>query len=160
LTLDFRENGSRPVWLVFIFTTSSILAFIGLSNEWHFWVSASLGVFMVVSAFSIYCLPKAPPPETFACPLIPTVPLLGILCNSYMMGSMPSSTWKVIAAWLSVGLTFYFGYGIHHSELRFKKLATAGKQIPGRVQVLDAENSTSALLEPTNSKKGYNSVDG
>ena len=74
------------------------------------------------------------------------------------MGSMPSSTWKVIAAWLSVGLAFYFGYGIHHSELRFKKLAAAGKQKSDRVQLLDAEASTSALLEPMNSKKGYNSV--
>ena len=160
-TLDFRENGSRPVWLVVIFTTSSILAFIDLSNEWHYryWVSASLGVCMVISASSIYSLPKAPPPETFACPMIPTVPLLGILCNSYMMGSMPSSTWKVIAAWLSIGLAFYFGYGIHHSELRFKKLAAAGKRKPGRVQLVDAEATTSALLDPTNSKKGYNSVD-
>lgn len=160
VTLDFRENGSRPVWLVVIFTTSSILAFLALSNEWHYWVSASLGVLMVLSASCIYCLPKAPPPETFACPMIPTVPLLGILCNAYMMGALPSSTWKVIAAWLSVGLAFYFGYGIHHSELRFKKLAAkAGQQKPGRVQILDTEASTSALLTSTNSKKGYNSVD-
>ena len=121
---NVHDNGAKPVWLVVVFTASAILASVGLSNSWynnntwHVFVMAFAVLLLPISAIMLLTLPRSPPPETFACPLVPIVPLLGILCNSYMMGSMPSTTWFVISAWLLAGLLFYGVYGIHHSELR------------------------------------------
>ncbi|KAI2511222.1 amino acid/polyamine antiporter [Fragilaria crotonensis] len=125
---NVHDNGAKPVWLVVIFTASSILASVGLSNSWysynnnnstwHIIIMIIVVLLLPISAIMLVTLPRSSPPETFACPLVPVIPLLGILCNSYMMGSMPSTTWLVISAWLMAGLLFYGIYGIHHSELR------------------------------------------
>jgi APA family basic amino acid/polyamine antiporter len=87
-----RQNGSKPQWLTFLFTLSCVLASAGLSNGWNrvlIFAPAAVGV---CCGGLLFTLPKVPPPETFTCPLVPFVPLMGILCNSYMMGSMPVST--------------------------------------------------------------------
>lgn len=54
----------------------------------------------------------------FFCPLVPGVPLCGIACNAFMMGSLPLSAWFFCVGWLAVGVAFYFSYGIHHSKLQ------------------------------------------
>jgi hypothetical protein len=53
--------------------------------------------------------------------MVPAIPLLGVASNCYLMGSMQANTWALIAGWLSIGLLFYFSYGIHHSKLRVKE---------------------------------------
>lgn len=115
---NVHDNGAKPVWLVVIFTACAILTSVGLSNSWNKWTTLAFAVPLPICAGLLWTLPRSPPPETFACPLVPLIPLFGILCNSYMMGSMPRTTWYVISAWLLAGLLFYGLYGIHHSELR------------------------------------------
>jgi APA family basic amino acid/polyamine antiporter len=56
----------------------------------------------------------------FLCPFVPGVPLGGIACNAFMMGSLPPSSWLFCLIWLAVGLVFYFSYGIKHSKLQHK----------------------------------------
>ncbi|KAI2514373.1 amino acid/polyamine antiporter [Fragilaria crotonensis] len=77
---------------------------------------------------------------------VPVIPLLGILCNSYMMGSMPSTTWLVISAWLMAGLLFYGIYGIHHSELR----ECVDGRTPAAAATTAATSTTASLLEAAN----------
>jgi len=55
--------------------------------------------------------------ETFQCPCVPLIPLLGIMCNSWMMGSLPMYSWIFVIVFLVLGLVFYFVYGIDHSDL-------------------------------------------
>jgi len=113
-----EQNGSKPYWFSLMFTVSAILSSMGISRKWStLVVIANVGI-MILSAVLLLRLPQLDPPNTFSCPAVPAVPLMGILCNSYMMGSMPLSTWSAIAAWLFAGVCFYFSYGIHHSELR------------------------------------------
>ena len=113
------QHESGPAWLVTLFTLSSILAALGVTNDWHDYLIFGCGLVVLVSALLLCLHPTLPPPaHTFACPAVPVVPLLGILCNCYMMGSLPLSTWWAIASWLLVGLVFYLVYGIHHSELQ------------------------------------------
>lgn len=112
------NESSTPTWLVVIFSVFSILASLGVTNGWHMYFIVGCLVLAVLSAVLLFLQPKSPPPETFTCPFVPAVPLLGILCNAYMMGALPISTWWVILTWLLVGLVFYLAYGIHHSELK------------------------------------------
>lgn len=111
-------TGNKPIWLLLLFTATALATTVVLSNELSPWIAFVCPFLLSYSAMKLISLPQIPPPETFACPWVPTVPLLGIACNAYMMGSMSLKTWSLIAAWLALGLVFYLGYGIHHSELR------------------------------------------
>eukprot|EP00934_Nitzschia_sp_Nitz4_P008671 Nitzschia sp. Nitz4//scaffold198_size39746//37591//39705//NITZ4_007608-RA/size39746-augustus-gene-0.6-mRNA-1//1//CDS//3329540539//8661//frame0 len=116
-----ESNGSKPHWLTAIFTFSCLLVSIGLSNDWSILLMISFATIALICAVLLFLLPQASTPDTFTCPMVPLVPLMGILCNSYMMGSMPLTSWSVITIWLLGGVVFYFSYGIHHSELRVRK---------------------------------------
>jgi basic amino acid/polyamine antiporter, APA family len=54
----------------------------------------------------------------FRTPLVPLVPILGILSCGYLMTGLPWITWLRFALWLVVGLVIYFSYGIKRSGLR------------------------------------------
>ena len=53
----------------------------------------------------------------FKTPLVPLVPILGILICGYMMYGLPPDTWIRLAVWLVIGLVIYFLYGRTHSRI-------------------------------------------
>ncbi|HJT86728.1 MAG TPA: amino acid permease [Bryobacteraceae bacterium] len=53
----------------------------------------------------------------FKTPLVPVVPILGILVSAYLMLSLPADTWLRLIIWLVIGLGIYFGYGRKHSRV-------------------------------------------
>jgi len=57
-------------------------------------------------------------PRPFRAPLVPLVPLLGIVSCLLLMFSLPAVNWIRLAVWLVVGLAIYLGYGRRHSHLR------------------------------------------
>jgi APA family basic amino acid/polyamine antiporter len=76
-------------------------------------------------AFVIVCLavlvmrrthPQAHRP--FRCPLVPAVPVLGVLMCLLLMFSLPSENWWRLFVWMGIGLATYFLYGRRHSVLR------------------------------------------
>ncbi len=54
----------------------------------------------------------------FRTPMVPLVPILGILISLLLMVSLPLDTWLRLIVWLVLGLTIYFGYGRKHSRVR------------------------------------------
>jgi len=56
-------------------------------------------------------------PRPFRTPLVPIVPILGILICGYMMSTLPGDTWLRLIIWMAIGLLIYFFYGRHHSKL-------------------------------------------
>ena len=48
-------------------------------------------------------------------PLVPFVPILGILFNGYMMYKLGWINWARLIIWLAIGLVIYFSYSRHHS---------------------------------------------
>ena len=56
--------------------------------------------------------------RAFRTPLVPFVPLLGILSCIYLMAGLPAVTWIRFGVWLIVGMVIYFGYGFRRSKLR------------------------------------------
>lgn len=59
----------------------------------------------------------------FKTPLVPLVPILGMISAVYLMSNLPKITWEVMIGWLLVGLIIYFTYSIKHSKVQ--KLAKA-----------------------------------
>ena len=54
----------------------------------------------------------------FKTPLVPLVPILGIVSALYLIWTLPSLTKIVVAAWLLVGLLIYFTYSVKHSKVQ------------------------------------------
>jgi APA family basic amino acid/polyamine antiporter len=92
-------------------------------------------------AFAIVCAavlimrrtdPDAPRP--FRAPLVPLVPILGIVFCLLLMISLPWENWVRLGIWLAVGLMIYFFYGRFHSRLGHQlkhELATHGASPAG-----------------------------
>ena len=58
----------------------------------------------------------------FKTPMVPFVPIMGILVAGLMMASLPRDTWLRLIIWLIIGLVVYFGYGRYHSRVRNPQL--------------------------------------
>ena len=54
----------------------------------------------------------------FRTPLVPLVPILGIVSAFYLMLNLPLLTWIVAIAWLIIGLVIYFTYSTKHSKVQ------------------------------------------
>jgi APA family basic amino acid/polyamine antiporter len=53
----------------------------------------------------------------FRCPLVPVIPILGIVLCLMLMMSLPVGNWLRLFGWMAIGLLIYFFYGRHHSTL-------------------------------------------
>jgi APA family basic amino acid/polyamine antiporter len=82
----------------------------------------SIGTLM---AFAMVCLgilvlrrTRPDLPRPFRTPLVPLVPILGVLTCVGMMCTLPGDTWLRLAIWMGIGFAVYFGYSVRHSTLR------------------------------------------
>lgn len=56
-------------------------------------------------------------PRAFKTPLVPLVPILGILTCFFMMAFLPMDTWVRLLLWMLIGLDIYLLYGLKNSKL-------------------------------------------
>lgn len=54
----------------------------------------------------------------FKTPLVPFVPIAGILVCVSMMAGLPGVTWGNMLVWMAIGLIIYFTYSLKHSKMR------------------------------------------
>lgn len=57
-------------------------------------------------------------PRSFRTPLVPLIPILGIVANAGLMIGLGIDNWLRLVIWLVIGLTIYFSYSRHHSRVR------------------------------------------
>ncbi len=57
-------------------------------------------------------------PRPFRTPLMPLVPILGVLFNGYMMYKLGWVNWARLIIWLAIGLVVYFAYSRKHSAVQ------------------------------------------
>nr|MDQ2659994.1 amino acid permease [Verrucomicrobiota bacterium] len=76
-------------------------------------------------AFSLVCigvilLRKTDPnrKRPFRVPLVPLLPILGVIMCMALMLSLPILTWLRFFAWLIIGMVIYFLYSVRHSRLQ------------------------------------------
>jgi APA family basic amino acid/polyamine antiporter len=54
----------------------------------------------------------------FRCPMVPLIPILGIIMCLLLMFSLPWENWIRLIGWLLIGLVIYFTYSRHHSFMK------------------------------------------
>lgn len=80
---------------------------------------------MTLFIFAVVCLGvlilRKTHPEfkrPFKVPLVPWIPLLGVLTCAGQMIFLPSVTWLQLIVWFVIGIIVYFSYGIKHSKIQ------------------------------------------
>jgi basic amino acid/polyamine antiporter, APA family len=75
----------------------------------------SVGTFIVFMAVavSVLVLRAADPGRhrPFRTPLVPFVPVAGLLLCGYLLSAIPLRTWAVYGIWVTLGISIYVGYG-------------------------------------------------
>jgi basic amino acid/polyamine antiporter, APA family len=108
--------------LIFMLFVSLFAGFLPISRLGHMTSIGTLLAFVIVCA-GIMIMRKTNPnaPRPYRTPMVPLVPILGILVCFAMMASLDGETWIRLIVWLGIGLAIYFGYSRHHSHLKASK---------------------------------------
>jgi len=105
-------------WILFVFV-GLFAAFVPGHVAGDLTSFGTLFAFVLVSA-GVWILRRKNPniERPFKTPLVPIVPILGILVCAGMIVALDAQTLKVAFAWMIVGLIVYFAYSRHHSKLK------------------------------------------
>lgn len=68
-------------------------------------------------------------PRAFKTPMVPLVPILGIVTCLFMMVFLPMDTWIRLLVWMLIGMDIYLAYGAKHSHLGNGTTARRGMRI-------------------------------
>jgi APA family basic amino acid/polyamine antiporter len=94
-------------------------ALLPISELGHLVSIGTLLAFVIVCA-GIWVLRTRRPDlnRPFKTPMVPFVPIMGIVVSLYLMLSLPLVTWQRLVIWLAIGLAIYFLYGIRRSRVQ------------------------------------------
>ncbi len=104
-------------WLLFLFV-GAFAAFVPGDIAGDLTSFGTLFAFVLVSA-GVMILRKKDPvtPRPFKTPLVPLIPILGVLVCAGMIVALDAQTLKVAAVWMVIGLAVYFLYSKKNSKL-------------------------------------------
>ena len=111
----------KTPWLATLITGFTAATFAGLfpiGILGHLVSIGTLFAFVIVCAGILVLRYQRPELERpFRTPLVPFVPVGGILICGWLMYNLPADTWWRLAVWMFLGLAIYFLYGRRHSKL-------------------------------------------
>jgi APA family basic amino acid/polyamine antiporter len=111
---------------------ASLAGFMPLDALLHMTNIGTLMAFVIVCAAVLIMRRMHPEAERpFRCPMVPLVPILGILSCLLLMFSLPAANWWRLGVWLALGLVIYFVYSRRHSVVA-KEIARNGG-LPGAI---------------------------
>jgi APA family basic amino acid/polyamine antiporter len=104
--------------LVFMVFVSLFSGFVPLSSLGDMTSIGTLLAFVIVCG-GIMVMRRTHPnlPRPYKTPLVPLVPILGIVVCFAMMASLDRMTWIRLIVWLAIGLAIYFTYSRTRSHL-------------------------------------------
>lgn len=112
----------RTPWrsnLMFMVFVGAFAAFAPIQIVGEMTSIGTLFAFVLVS-IGILVMRKTHPnlPRPFRTPLVPLVPILGILANLGLMAGLGLENWMRLFIWMALGFAIYFGYSRHRSNLQ------------------------------------------
>jgi APA family basic amino acid/polyamine antiporter len=111
----------RTPWktnLFFMVFVSLFAGFVPVSDLGHMVSIGTLLAFVLVCIGVLVMRKKMPDaPRSFRTPLVPFVPIAGILICLALMYSLPNESWARLVIWMALGVVIYFVYGKKNSKL-------------------------------------------
>ncbi|WP_443939905.1 amino acid permease [Pedobacter sp. MW01-1-1] len=109
--------------IFFMLFVSIFAGFVPVTDLGHMVSIGTLFAFSLV-CIGVMIMRKTDPDRErpFKTPLVPFVPLMGILVCVYLMSSLPIEAWIRLAIWMGLGIAIYFLYGTKNSVLRKNQL--------------------------------------
>ncbi|MEL1253067.1 amino acid permease [Flavobacterium sp. DGU38] len=111
----------RTPWKTNLFFLVFVSLFAGLvpvSDLGHMVSIGTLLAFVLVCIGVMVMRKKMPDaPRSFKTPLVPFVPVAGILICLALMYSLPNESWARLVIWMALGIIIYFIYGKKNSKL-------------------------------------------
>jgi len=112
----------RTPWITSIVVGTCVAFFASLIPIGDLAVLVNIGTLLafVIVCAGVWILRRKRPdlPRPFKTPLVPAVPILGILTSLAAMASLPAKTWYRLIIWLVIGMFVYILYGRNHSKVR------------------------------------------
>jgi APA family basic amino acid/polyamine antiporter len=81
-------------------------------------IGTLLAFVIVCSAVWILRVRRPDLERPFKTPLVPFVPIMGIIVSLGLMAALNGVTWLRLIVWLIIGLVIYFTYSVKHSKVR------------------------------------------
>ena len=104
--------------VLFMVAVGLLAAFVPAGVAGEMTSIGTLFAFILVCAAVLIVRKTMPEHErAFRVPLVPLIPILGIVTCFIVMISLPPDTWIRLIVWMLVGLDIYISYGVHHSRL-------------------------------------------
>jgi APA family basic amino acid/polyamine antiporter len=112
----------RTPWrsnILFMVFVSTFAAFAPIQIVGEMTSIGTLFAFVLV-CIGILVMRKTYPdlPRPFRTPLVPLVPILGILANLLLMFGLGLENWLRLFVWMAIGFAIYFGYSRQRSHLQ------------------------------------------
>ena len=113
---------------LFMLLVGTLAAFVPASVAGEMCSIGTLFAFTLVCA-GVLIVRKTMPdaPRSFKTPLVPFVPIAGIITCLVMMLFLPADTWIRLVLWMLIGLDIYVCYGIKHSKLEHMQKHRSGQ---------------------------------
>ncbi|HOD10779.1 MAG TPA: amino acid permease, partial [Flavobacterium sp.] len=115
----------RTPWktnLFFLVFVSLFAGFVPVSDLGHMVSIGTLLAFVLVCIGVLVMRKKMPDaPRAFKTPLVPFVPIAGVVVCLYLMYSLPLESWIRLVIWMALGVALYFLYGKKNSKLNNPK---------------------------------------
>jgi len=112
----------RTPWktnIFFMFFISVFAGFVPIKQLGHMVSIGTLFAFCLVCIGVLLMRKKMPDaPRKFKVPLVPFVPIAGVLVCTYLMVSLEIASWIRLGIWLVLGLLIYFFYGRKNVRLK------------------------------------------
>ncbi|WP_257656445.1 amino acid permease [Parapedobacter lycopersici] len=105
--------------LIFMVFVSLFAGLVPVADLGHMVSIGTLFAFCLV-CIGVIVLRKTNPlaVRPFRTPLVPVVPILGVIVCIALMASLPIESWERLAIWMVIGMVIYFLYGKRHSKIR------------------------------------------
>ncbi len=101
-----------------MFFVSIFAGFVPIKDLGHMVSIGTLFAFSLVCIGILVMRKKMPDaPRAFRTPLVPFVPIAGVLVCGYLMFSLEAESWWRLLIWLALGVVIYFFYGKKHSKI-------------------------------------------
>lgn len=121
--------------LLFMAIVSLFAAFVPARVVGEMTSIGTLFAFILVCIGVLIMRKKMPDaPRSFRTPLVPFVPIAGVVVCLFMMVFLPLDTWIRLIVWMMIGFDLYLFYGMKHSKLNqghfslksYKTVASSG----------------------------------